>query len=501
MASHVVVIATDFRRANVKVGPGSYLIDVLEEACKKLNLTSDKYLLKHNKKQIDLTLPFRSAGLPGGAKLELVVKSNTPSAVSVALRLPESEAKRVPNGRLSDKFRSDTTLWKMLRHFENTSAAGGQPLNFTQRGVPQTSNGVQAGSGQLYYECPAIVIMGREISSLPDFQKTLSQLGVNSGSVLMQLAFKKTDKTLDDTMKEIELFFKDADAGVVKKEEPQTVPAASESEAASSVETPAGATTESNAVSDPVDPQEASERSTEPPAPEPMDVDSQVPADPLQPVNVYSAPSGSSTIPIEEPDSVYVPTIAHAQLHQQRLQASGQNKRLLSDRELQERAAAQEAKLAAIKSVDVKGRFPDQTSVEWRFGPDATGATLHKAVRLVMANETAKIKLVLPGGKGYIQDEDGPQHRLIKSYQLEGRVLVNVVWDDSVPQDVKKQPFLKGSVASEAKEYKPPPVPQGEEEEEEKKPAAPVKTESKPSGSGESGGKKLPKWLKLPGKK
>ena len=46
MASHVVVIATDFRRANVKVGPGSYLIDVLEEACKKLNLTSDKYLLK-----------------------------------------------------------------------------------------------------------------------------------------------------------------------------------------------------------------------------------------------------------------------------------------------------------------------------------------------------------------------------------------------------------------------------------------------------------------------
>lgn len=46
MASHVVVIATDFRRSSVKVGPGTYLIDVLEEACKKLNLSSDKYLLK-----------------------------------------------------------------------------------------------------------------------------------------------------------------------------------------------------------------------------------------------------------------------------------------------------------------------------------------------------------------------------------------------------------------------------------------------------------------------
>ncbi len=47
MASHVVVIATDLRRANVKVGPGSFMIDVLEEACRKLNLASDKYLLKY----------------------------------------------------------------------------------------------------------------------------------------------------------------------------------------------------------------------------------------------------------------------------------------------------------------------------------------------------------------------------------------------------------------------------------------------------------------------
>lgn len=373
-------------------------------------------------------------------------------------------------------------------------------MNFTQRGVPQTSNGVQAGSGQLYYECPAIVIMGREISSLQDFQKTLSQLGVNSGSVLMQLAFKKTDKTLDETMKDIEQFFQEAGMETIKKEEPQTVPSGTESTTAPSAETPAGPSTDASTLSGSANTQETLQPSSEPSAPEPMEVDSQVPADPLQPVNVYSAPTGTSAVPLE-PDSVYVPTIAHAQLHQQRLQASGQNKRLLSDRELEDRAAAQEAKLAAIKSVDIKGRFPDQTSVEWRFGPDATGATLHKAVRLVMANDTAKFKLVLPGGKGYILDEDSPQHRLIKSYQLEGRVLINIVWDDSVPPEVRKQPFLKGSVASEAKEYKPPPVPEGEEEEEEKKPVALAKTESKPSGSGDGGGKKLPKWLKLPGKK
>lgn len=46
MASHVVVIASDLRRTTIKVNPGTYLTDVLEEACRKLNLSSDRYLLK-----------------------------------------------------------------------------------------------------------------------------------------------------------------------------------------------------------------------------------------------------------------------------------------------------------------------------------------------------------------------------------------------------------------------------------------------------------------------
>jgi tether containing UBX domain for GLUT4 len=46
MAAHVEVVATDLRRVKVKVTPGTYLVDVLGEACKKLNLASDKYELK-----------------------------------------------------------------------------------------------------------------------------------------------------------------------------------------------------------------------------------------------------------------------------------------------------------------------------------------------------------------------------------------------------------------------------------------------------------------------
>lgn len=46
MATNVVVIATDLRRATIKVQPGTYLTDVLEEACRRLNLSSDKYIVK-----------------------------------------------------------------------------------------------------------------------------------------------------------------------------------------------------------------------------------------------------------------------------------------------------------------------------------------------------------------------------------------------------------------------------------------------------------------------
>ncbi|KAF4587720.1 UBX domain-containing protein [Ophiocordyceps camponoti-floridani] len=112
MSAHVVIIAADLRRATVKVSPGTYLVDVLEQGCTKLRLSSDKYTLKHKQKQVDLSVPYRTSGLLPGAKLELVQRAKTPSAVQVALQLPGDQ------GRLVRKFPADLTLWKMLRQFE-----------------------------------------------------------------------------------------------------------------------------------------------------------------------------------------------------------------------------------------------------------------------------------------------------------------------------------------------------------------------------------------------
>jgi tether containing UBX domain for GLUT4 len=207
---------------------------------------------------------------------------------------------------------------------------------------------------------------------------------------------------------------------------------------------------------------------------------------------------------IEVPDTVYEPTIAHAQLHQARLLASSHNKRLKSDAELAADAAAEAARLAAVTSLNVKVRFPDGTSAQWTLPPDATGSTLHSAVRGVMASPDAQFKLVLPGGKGAVVDAaEGEKNRLVKGYGLRGGVLLNLTWEDGVPEQVRRAPFLRDAVASTAQQVVVPEVPDVEEPEEEgeedKKPA-----KATGSGSGGAGGdglgKKLPKWLKL-GKK
>ena len=105
---------------------------------------------RNKQKQVDLSVVWRQTGLSPGAKLELVQKSKTPSAVSVALQLPAPESNAVPGGRLMQKFPSDLALWKVLRQFESGTASQGKNINLTARGVAQTSGNSQRGSGQLY---------------------------------------------------------------------------------------------------------------------------------------------------------------------------------------------------------------------------------------------------------------------------------------------------------------------------------------------------------------
>lgn len=423
--------------------------------------------------------------------------------VSVALQVPETLG--VPGGRLTDKFPSDTTLWLILRKFESSE---GRNLNFTGRGVTSVQSGT-SGAGRVFYEMPVLNVIGREMSTFGDLQKTLAQLGVNGGSVLIRLNFKTTEQPLEEAMIEIAQYFKDEEA-------------TAEAQAGKPAATTTGGL---GTVTDDLE----KLAPVQPPPTEDKDVDMQdasqivpetsdtrdaaapsITSQPQQPVlgpndrpiEVYAAPSSDTPLAALAPhnDSDYEPSITHAKQHQALLQSNAHNKRLPSDAELEELEREREAKLAATKQVTLKIRFPDQSSVVSTFTADDTSTQLYDYVKNIIASPEQPFKLVYNEGKGPQTIPKDETKKLIRNLGFKGQVLINFGWGDGASADARKGPVLKSQYAQKAKAVTVPEVSQSGPAEEEVQPTANKGKEKEASGSGEGKPKGLPKWLKL-GKK
>ncbi|KAI5290779.1 hypothetical protein KEM54_000475 [Ascosphaera aggregata] len=510
MSSHVVVIDSSARRATVKVTPSKHLSDILSEACAKFGYDTSHYGLRHKNKHLDLSLSFRLSGLTAGAKLELVQTSRSPSVVSVALQLPECEASGAPNGRLIDKFPSTTTLWAVLRKFEAGVAGNSRQRNLTARAAP--SSAITSGPGRLFYEMPVINVMGRELCQFTDLQKTLGQLGYNNGSVLLRLAFRLTDQPLEEAMKDITIYFHSVEEdtpGPNRSEQQQDIspkePFAALQQAASSISSPGSTNENSMTAPDPPSTRKQQQIAENQNTPAVTDVTS-------RPTTVYAPPTSTTpqAVMLGYDENDYLPTIDHAKAHQRNLKTASQPTRLASDAELEAQKEAAEARLAAVQSVEVKIRFPDQSQVVSTFTREDSGADLHSFVRgcldtalsgeqfhLTFLPTTASNK----GGRADSPSQtvvpDNPAKLLIRDLRMMGRVLVNFSWDaDSSKNRVSLlKPELRAA-AGQIKVREPEAVPVNEDISQERK------------GTGESKGskssteiRKLPRWLKLPGKK
>lgn len=398
----------------------------------------------------------------------------------------------------------------MLRQFESSAASEGNNINITGRGVAVTIRGENSGAGQLYYEAPVLNIMSREFGTFADFQKTLSQLGHNSGNVLVRLWFRRTDQKLHETMEQIGAFFKEEEKEKQEEQQKQEEKENAASSVPEDMPKDSPADVDAHMAEAPAESISNTAEAQEEPAPEAtQDPTSSIQSETkkldlqsrLEPINVFLAPANSTPAaalaPVEEGD--YMPTAAQAQLHQTRLLESSRNKRLLSDREIEEREAAEQAKIDAVKSVLIKVRFPDNSSSDWQVDPSDTGAFLYQAVRHVMANDGQSFHLVIPGSKTVIKDEDTPKHNLIRAYKLSGRVLVSLVWNDDVPKEAREQPFLKAKYAQQGQTIKVPEIPTVEDDK--AGPSAAPQVQKAPAKEGRDGsGMEMPKWLKL-GKK
>ncbi|KGO76087.1 GLUT4 regulating protein TUG [Penicillium italicum] len=494
MSAHVVVIDATARRATIKTTPTKHLTDILQEACSKLGYNASQYSLKHNRKQLDLSLSYRLSGLISGAKLELVQLSRSPSVVTVGLQLPESEARDAPNGRILDKFPSTTTLWMVLRKFEAGVAGSGPLRNLTSRAVPSADGGDVAG--RLYYEIPVLQILEREVSSFTDLQKTLAQLGFNSGNVLIRLSFRRTEEPIEEAMLKIGEFFKSEDE-VPSAQDKNTAPTAAPADSIS--QEPAQELSTVTAASDEVSPPtHISEPATST-------------ADSGRTITVFSPPSEDipSSAKLDYDESDYIPSIEHAKLHQRLLNESSRPKRLPTDAEIAAKAEAEAARRAAIHEVNVKIRFPDQSQVVAKFGTSDTGQSLYEFARGCLAPPFASENFTLTvhgisRSKHTNALPPSDKKHLIKDLGLAGRVLVNFSWADNAASFVheRRAEILRPELRSQAQQLKVEQPPEFKEEDV-PAPSQPglgsAQGGDKPSRARKSGG--IPKWLKLPGKK
>ena len=489
---------------------------------------------RHNNKTLDLSNPVRLSGLSSNAKLELVKLSKSPSIVSVALQIPESESQGVPNNRMADKFPSTTSLWQILRKFESGAAGGlGLQKNFTARGVPQTACG-GTESGRLYYETPVVQYMGREVSSFVELQKSLSQLGFNSGSTLLRLSFRATQDPLEDAMKNIDEYFKSveeddsasrgAHAGSVATSSSvpdASQPALTEEEAESksppeSVSPPPSVSTPEPA-SAPSDDVIASSSITSPNGERDAGDTSEVSAPTTsseaivtgpnqRSISVY-APSSSTTPRAAQQaynEKDYIPSIAHAKMHQNRLQSNTHNQRLASYAEDENQQKAKAQKLAETKELKTRIRFPDQTMVDCQFTDLDTAATLYDCIRGLLRHEDAPFLLKYNTSKGpkevpkYIFPKDSKEartentQRLIAGLGMVGPLLINFIWEEGASMEARKAPVLKSEYVKNAKEIQVQNI-QGQDEEEDT--SGPSKSQDiAKSGGGERKG--MPAWMK-----
>lgn len=489
MASHVVVVDSSARRATIRTTPAKALSDVLQEACAKFGIRADNYTLKYNNKPVDLSRTIRLANLPQGAKLDLVQGSRSPAVVNVALQLEQ------PGQRLTHKFPSNTSLWQVLRVFE-TIAPAQQKVNLTQRGRA-VQNAGSPGAGRLHYEIPSINIMGRELGTFLDLQKTLGQVGLHGGSALLRLQFKDSGESLEKAMTEITEYFKSLEseestdaqtgnsqadsAGDAASASAQAPPTSEQDKAvkepqsedpASStvdVDTPPTNTTSAPAAAPPptTEPTSSSNvatsstTATDVPHVEKESSNPQITDPATRPMTIFFPPSSSTptaALSATFDESDYIPTIEHAKSHQAALASATRNQRLASDAELAARAEAAAAHRAAIAGVTVRVRLPDGHQLESRFGRDETGKDLYSWVRGLLASSADE-------GARFVVRYNSPEKArlvtlpdaavtLVRDLGLEGRVLMTMTWDDGASVAVRRAPVLADKWASRATELK-----------------------------------------------
>ncbi|XP_074870552.1 tether containing UBX domain for GLUT4 [Carettochelys insculpta] len=193
--SAVSVLAPNGRRVTVRVGPGTTLLQVLEEVCRKQNFNPNDYDLKFQRSVLDPSLQWRFAKLPNNAKLEVVpisrIRAGTESKVEIALQLDNGS-------RLQDTFHPGQTLWELLNYFTQTREYVERHCEFS----------------------PVCIYMRDEIAGKDALERmTLKSLGLTGGNAIIRVVMKKCGSSVQEAAVDPEVPFSKVPESPVSTEE------------------------------------------------------------------------------------------------------------------------------------------------------------------------------------------------------------------------------------------------------------------------------------------
>jgi tether containing UBX domain for GLUT4 len=296
---------------------------------------------------------MRLTGLVSGAKIDLIQSTAQAKPIDIVLRAVET------GSQLTGSFPATTTIWGILRKFEQDErAAGRNSVNITERCAPSQGS----GSGRLLYQMPAVRVANRELAKFDELRKTLQDLGCN-GREMLALRFLPTEMPYEDALMEIAGFSKETTTETAT-ENPS---AAGSTGIKNDVEKPAASKLAAedktaNGFTAPSESLESPSQTSEETAPTSVKDESDIPMKntpefpevPVGPKMTIYQPSSSAApaaASFEVPESAYEVGIAQLQRLKESYEIAGKPQRLLSDKELAEKEEAKRQEIEKINTV------------------------------------------------------------------------------------------------------------------------------------------------------
>ena len=191
------------KQTKIKVTPSTTMKEVVQEYCKQKNIESTSATLLHNRKPLDLSLPFRLTGLQNNAKLMVGRRANDVVPLcTIALQLADGS-------RVQDRFQTDYSLWQVLLGFEEAGVKSGKVLNLTKLMEAQAPSDEKrtglarlskAKPGPIGWMQPVLTLLNKRFDSIAELNSTTLQFLGASGSCLIRVTFVWTSETEPPTV-------------------------------------------------------------------------------------------------------------------------------------------------------------------------------------------------------------------------------------------------------------------------------------------------------------